>query len=577
VTLASATPRLTKRALTDGRGRFLFTDLPASSSYTISATKFGFLASSHAPEDAPPGTSQPMTLGDGQWIETANVFARRPGAIGGTVTDERGDPMVGITVRALTRVMVAGRSQFVSGPSVLTDDRGQYRLSGLTPGKYLIQVPTITSLVPNDTPPVPTPPGQAPVVAIDADAGRSRRLLGRYPLGAPLLDGHTGGYATTYYPETPASERSSTIALGFGEELDNVNIQLQAVRTGRVAGRIEAPPGSWSGLLLHLTPTGLESLGDAASIGTCVPNTDGTFLFENVPAGRYVISAARTSSQLSTSGVASSLAMRELGVSNVRVSARNLPVPGMDLSLVSYDLGSDESHAFAGRTPVTTNGDDLTGVVLTMHPLASISGRFVFTDGATASPFMFLQAEPASGDVTLGIPGGRMVDPQSDPGAFQVDGVLPGEYFLRTVGPTIKSITWNGRDYTDAPLDATSGDPIAGVVVTITGQQTTVHGHALAQTDGNTAPALAVIAFPTDPERWVNVGLTSPRLRSAAAASDGSYSIAKLQHREPAGRHLLPGRRADRRFVRLAGPDLPPASGLHRPTGNSGLGSDGFS
>jgi len=130
--------------VSDPRGRFVFRDLPASDAYTLSATRFGYFGGFFGR-----GTASRIALADGQWFSEATITMNPPASIGGTVTDEHGDPAVGAYVRVLGQLFVAGQLQFVGGPVVSTDDRGMYRFANLQPGKYVVSVPNVQAAVPS--------------------------------------------------------------------------------------------------------------------------------------------------------------------------------------------------------------------------------------------------------------------------------------------------------------------------------------------------------------------------------------------------------------------------------------------
>jgi hypothetical protein len=95
------------RHFTDTRGRFVFTDLPAGA-YSVRATRTGYFEAGFGGVPGFAQSSSRIALADGQWFSTANIAMWRPGSISGAVTDERGEPVVGVYVRALTHVRVGG-------------------------------------------------------------------------------------------------------------------------------------------------------------------------------------------------------------------------------------------------------------------------------------------------------------------------------------------------------------------------------------------------------------------------------------------------------------------------------------
>src|SRR5262249_44697530 len=139
------------RQITDARGRFVFMNLPDAENYQLVAGKLGFLDGGYGRDFSPTDALRSIRISGGSWAANLKVNGLAPGASSGTVRGERGEPVVGVFVRALVRVRVAGREELAAGPLTLTDDRGEYRLPGLSPGRYLVQVPSIQTAVPGAT------------------------------------------------------------------------------------------------------------------------------------------------------------------------------------------------------------------------------------------------------------------------------------------------------------------------------------------------------------------------------------------------------------------------------------------
>ena len=106
------------------------------------------------------GQSQLLSLGEGERRTDVKLRLWKYAVIGGTVVDEAGEPVVGVAVRALVKDVVAGRAQFgnmevdlpSSCPRATTDDRGMFRLSQLTPGTYVVVVPSTQTTLPARVP-----------------------------------------------------------------------------------------------------------------------------------------------------------------------------------------------------------------------------------------------------------------------------------------------------------------------------------------------------------------------------------------------------------------------------------------
>ena len=116
-------------------------------------------------------------------------------------------PVVNIPVRVLTRLPIAGTTQWATGPLARTDDRGFYRISGLWPGTYIVNVPSVQSTVPPST-------SHGAVLGLSPAAAALRTLpdvagletdgtwlvIGQYAVPPA---GTRQAYPALFYPSTP--------------------------------------------------------------------------------------------------------------------------------------------------------------------------------------------------------------------------------------------------------------------------------------------------------------------------------------------------------------------------------------
>ena len=82
-------------------------------------------------------TARSVSLRDGQTANSIDITMVRGSAIAGTIVDEFGEPVQGVELSALQVQVIAGRRRALRVSTLgtyKTDDRGQYRLFGLTPG-----------------------------------------------------------------------------------------------------------------------------------------------------------------------------------------------------------------------------------------------------------------------------------------------------------------------------------------------------------------------------------------------------------------------------------------------------------
>ena len=380
-----------RRALTDGKGRFVFQQLgPWLEGYSLGANKTGYLTT----QATAGGAVIRIPLADGEWFSTAKIVLSRPSAVSGTIVDERGDPVVGAYVRVLAEVMVGGVPHLAAGPVTRTDDRGAYRIGGLAPGRYVVSVPSVQVSV---SPSVAAAPlsrvtgSLEPTLEIDAG---TRLVLGRYPMPRPSDDGRLRVYAPTYAPGVRTISDAQAVEVKRGEDRDGINLRLQPVSAVRVSGTVRGPADAIAGLRLRLLASGVEALGDGSETATTGVGGDGSFTFANVPAGQYSIVAQWMASGLRVRPVMT-LPLVELPMApnSLTISAGGPP----DGAFLDYrELDRKVSAAYWGRAKVDVGDRDVTGVSLVMQRGVTISGRGAWDGAPAGGAFLHQEGVPVA-------------------------------------------------------------------------------------------------------------------------------------------------------------------------------------
>jgi hypothetical protein len=541
-------PGYQSRQVTDAKGRFAFLNLPNEGSFQITVIKFGYLDGGYGRDTAPNDQLRPIAIANGSWVGNLRVPIWRPGVISGTVRDEGGEPQVGVLVRALARIRVAGRDELAAGPLAMTDDFGRYRLSGLLPGRYIIQVPSPQMSMPSGTR-FGAVTGNAPEGAIDVD-DTARLAIGSYPLPPPRLSGRVMAYGVAFHPAAQGPAQAATIDLQYGDNRQGVDVSLMPVPAFRLSGVVEGPAEALVNLTLRLLPAGMENLGLGAEAATALVGADGAFTFINVPAGSYTLDAPVTFNEFSVSsgatiggGTVGSRGGATLPSPPPRMGAsrstqETMAAPGVGLSMSDFrGVFGAKVPNYTARLPVTV-GSDIAGMAVKLRPGVSLRGRIsVEVDPAKPlqkPPTFFAFMDPAGGEPGLGQPGARgSIAADTD---FEIPGLMAGEYFFRVQpnsGFQVKSILWRGRDYTLTPFDAAANDDLSGVQVVVTNAIPALTGTARGA-DGTVPEQGIVVVFPADSERWVGTGLWSPRLASTAVQNNGTYRLEM-----PAGDYLI--------------------------------------
>jgi hypothetical protein len=246
-------------ATTDAAGRFRMEKIEPGR-YTVLLEKTGYVsvnAKRHA------SSSMLLTVQAGKDI-TDLVFRMLPMAvISGRVVDEDGDPMAGVHLSALHNSYTFGHRTLQVQASAATDDLGQYRLSGLPPGRYIISA-------------TPTANYQRLGMKDASDTPEKSDLA----------------YVTTYYPNTPDKSQAVAVEVHPGDEVP-VSFNLVKTNTFHLRGKVVNIPATHTdnGVVV-LSSNETESLFNAAAV-----EKDGKFELPGVAPGSYTVVFRRLDEQ----------------------------------------------------------------------------------------------------------------------------------------------------------------------------------------------------------------------------------------------------------------------------------------
>jgi hypothetical protein len=444
---------------TDARGRYAIERLDAGD-YRVRAFKRGFIGSRsgqlRSAVDFLLGSSEPadamVTLRAGQAADGIDVTMMRASAITGTILDEFGEPMQGVVVNAIELRVMAGRTRAfrVASPPTATgrsDDRGQYRLFGLPPGTYLVQA-----------------------------AARE------------LLSG-TSGYVPQFHPGTPIIDLATPTKLPADSTATAVDVTLQPAPVRRIRGTLFDPDGKPARTTVTLKVSERSNAIQLEPV-SAFANADGTFAFNNVSPGEYVVQA---------------LATGRTGPSAVVAVAR---------------------HFVAAA--VTVAGDDPPPLQLQLALGATLMGRVVY-EGIPEPPRLGveLQTVPADFDRSPMMSSGSTGFILAPDQTFEYRGVF-GPNFLRALPKNpdwfVRSITYQGQDLSDSAFDFGSTETFRDIEVVVSPNGAGMRGRV---TDDRATPVrdFAVVVFPTDRSKWT---IRSRWIRTAAPNQEGTFGITGL-------------------------------------------------
>jgi Carboxypeptidase regulatory-like domain len=508
VTLSGGGLSSSRTVIANDNGTFAFDGLPAGR-YTVSAAKDGYITLNFgAKRPNRPGTPIGVRSGEARRL---TLRLPRGGVITGTISDQDGTPVAGVSVRAM-----AYRSPLPTGERRLapvgisasgTDDRGVYRIYGLPAGEYFL------------TAQPPAPPGELRMLSASevrqalADvkaAPRSQwsRLPGIPPApaaqntGPAPEPGPRGSYVPVFFPGTSDATRARPVIVESGQERASIDFQLEYVPAVMVQGTVAgAGTARFATVILagrSSSSTGVDFLTRAAQ-----PAPDGYFRFTGVTPGDYTLTS--------------------------RV------IPAADAS-----SGRAASVPLYASTDIVVAGEDVNGITLSPQPGLTVSGKIVF-EGTTPFPAAILATFAAG----LGLPLGRaqpggMFQPvmEVDPtGRFVISGIPPGPLSalgtrgIRTpFGPWwLRSIALDGRDALDTPLEVRQSTTEA--TITLSDRASDLTG-SVADARGQPASGHYLVVFGTDGVSWFP---SSRRIAAVRPGPDGRYTIRNL----PAGEYFV--------------------------------------
>jgi uncharacterized protein (DUF2141 family) len=405
---SGSSPPARPSTVTDASGTFVIRNLEPGS-YRIAVARNGYARQEYG-QRVFGGQGTVVALAAGQAIRDIAFHLTPTGAVTGVVKDASGEPLVGAHVQLLrSSYNASGQRVLQAAGGDRTNDRGEYRVYWITPGRYYVAV---SGAAPGRS--VPAPGGVGSVNEI---------VERRYP--------------TSYYPGTTDVGQASVVNVAPGAELTTVDIVVPEEALFRVSGRIVDPstqrhPPAASVSIVPRGPSG-TSFGVSSTTQSYNPAT-GSFTLTDVPPGSYWVRAI-----VAATSAASILPPEAAGRTVADVFADSL-FAGRQVAQAPLDLfGNADDVVLA-----LGSGVPIRGVVsVEGQPLSAVSG-FERIE-VTLSPAARALLTNPSRHEPLGVDG-----------AFTLPNVLPGEYVLtvRALPPGyyVKEARAGTADALDRPL-----------------------------------------------------------------------------------------------------------------------------
>ncbi len=387
---------------TSSDGRFSFKDLKPGT-YRITVAANGYARQEYG-QRVLSAQGTPIDLTAGQGLKDLIIRLKPTGIVTGRILDDTGLPAVDVPVQLLRVSYNPQGKTFQAAAATNANDLGDYRLYGITPGRYYLNV------------------GNGP--------GSSS------PLGQRRNPNQVSGpgYAFSYFPGVADPGQAILIEVKSGSEFV-ADMRVARQRFYRVRGRVidsrtgQAPPAVDVMLNYRTLNGGSGGFGQ----GNSYDPASGNFELQNVNPGAYTVQA--------------------------QMQEANPPRPALDLAGAAARQAAAAARP-AAQVPINITDSDIEGVVLTLTTGVSIPGRLNVEGAALSSltnfdrirvlfqPFLDGSANPA---------GSSSIPSQIGPdGTFHVDGVRDGQYLTSLIGvPSgfyVKSIQFGGVDLAGSPF-----------------------------------------------------------------------------------------------------------------------------
>ena len=314
-------------ARTDADGKYEFADIPAGR-YQISATKPAYVVQTWG-QSQPTAPPKPVELHGGDTIDRIDFSLQRGGVITGRIVDEFGEPLSGVDIRVLQARAINGRRDLQESGFAATNDLGEFRVFGITPGQYYVKTMWRRTGMPVD----PASPDRT-------------------------------GYPDTFFPGTPTIDDAQRLTVRAGETISDLAMGLSPIATVRVEGSLVDGNGKAAG------PANLVVMKSGSTDGPMFGSPvrpDGTFIISGMTAGAYTLRAQmfpprkETATATITVGTEDVKDVRLIAALPSTISGRVIVDPAQAQSLpnpVMLTAMALDNQYFMGMEP-TRVGDDL--------------------------------------------------------------------------------------------------------------------------------------------------------------------------------------------------------------------------
>lgn len=238
---------------TDADGKFVFREVDAGR-YTMNFYRVGYARTNYGAR-APNGPGTTLTLLPGQLLKDIHARLIPAGAINGKLIDEDNDPVANAYVQLQRWGYTNGKRQLIPFGGASTDDRGQFRIFGIAPGRYFVSARYEGVNYFN----------------VQTDSSRDTEET----------------YAPTYYPGVFDVAQASAMEVKSGDEIMGIVFRLARAKAVRITGTVHGPDGPMKNAMVQVFPRGTTFFGGMMNMRST--DDKGAFTLTGVMPGSYAI------------------------------------------------------------------------------------------------------------------------------------------------------------------------------------------------------------------------------------------------------------------------------------------------
>jgi hypothetical protein len=443
---------------TDLTGNFRFSELPAGD-WFVQAQRDRFSLAK--------GPSR-VTLVEGKTEENVHIALTPQASVSGSVTDEFGEVLDGCEVQLLARQVHNGRPRLDLRAGAQVDDRGQYWISNVNPGRYLVRARCSMWIS------APTP--LRPQRVAGPDGG---------PASEPSLAPQGVAFTPLFHPGVEDPSGATGLHVAAGATMTGIDFRLPQRVVVTVPGVVRLPPGlgTRDRVMVQMVPRGAPGETQVWPPPTFSSATSGMmkgeFQIPAVPPGTYQVTA----------------------------TAR----------------GRQQGGGFAALVPEVTIGEiPPRPLQITLQPGSTLQVTAEYPSGAGRP-----EDPPPYLNLVSGDPSTVMSSPmvQQEDGKVTITQIFPGTWRVQAAVPQsdfyVKEIWLGDRPLTKPELVVFG--PISGTLRVVYGAKAGVlEGVVRSRGSGQPIPTAGVVAIPEDQEGFNS----APRM--GGSGPDGRFRLMGL-------------------------------------------------